>query len=113
MRVAIVLFPGSNCANDMNLFFTSKGHECFYLWHKENDINKFKFDLLVIPGGFAFGDRVYEKATHNYVMDPGAMALNSPVCDIIKDASKKNIPIIGVCNGFQILTKLKLLYGYL
>ena len=113
MRVAIVLFPGSNCANDMNLFFTSKGHECFYLWHKENDINKFKFDLLIIPGGFAFGDRVYEKATHNYVMDPGAMALNSPVCEIIKDASKKNIPIIGVCNGFQILTKLNLLSGYL
>ena len=113
MRVAIVLFPGSNCANDMNLFFTSKGHDCFYLWHKENDINKFDFDLLVIPGGFAFGDRVYEKATHNYVMDPGAMALNSPVCEIIRDASKKSIPIIGVCNGFQILTKLKLLSGYL
>ena len=44
MRVAIVLFPGSNCAQDMELFFKSKGHEAFYIWHKEDDINKFSFD---------------------------------------------------------------------
>ena len=45
MRVAIVLFPGSNCAQDMELFFKSKGHEAFYIWHKEDDINKFSFYL--------------------------------------------------------------------
>lgn len=113
MKVAIILFPGSNCASDMELFFSSKGHECFYIWHKENNINKYYFDLLILPGGFTFGDRSYTKATSIYEMDPGAMAINSPVCNIIKEAHNRKIPIIGVCNGFQILTKLNLLPGQL
>ena len=91
-----------------DIFFT-----CFYIWHKEDNIKNFLFDLLILPGGFAFGDRVYEKATHKYTMNPGEMALNSPVCKIIIDAHKNSLPIIGVCNGFQILTKLKLLPGVL
>jgi phosphoribosylformylglycinamidine synthase subunit PurL len=113
MRVAIVLFPGSNCAQDMELFFKSKGHEPFYIWHKEDNINNFSFELLIIPGGFTFGDRLYEKATDSYIIDPGVMATKSPVCKIIKDANEQKIPIIGVCNGFQILTNLNLLPGNL
>lgn len=113
MRVAIVLFPGSNCAQDMELFFKSKGNDVFYIWHKEDDINKFSFDILIIPGGFTFGDRLYKKATDNYIVDPGSMATKSPVCKIIRDANEQKIPIIGVCNGFQILTNLNLLPGNL
>ena len=113
MNIAIVLFPGSNCANDMELFFKSKGHNCFYIWHKEEDINKFNFDLLILPGGFSFGDRVYKKATSSYSQIPGEMAIKSPVCKIIREASANNVPIIGVCNGFQILIKMGLLPGEL
>ena len=113
MKVAIVNFPGSNCSLDMKLFFEKRNHNPFFIWHKENNINDFDFQLLVLPGGFAFGDRSYQSATSNYIIDPGVMAINSPVCNIIRDAHKRNIPIIGVCNGFQILTKMKLLPGNL
>ena len=64
-------------------------------------------------GGFAFGDRIYEKATENYICDPGHMAINSPVTKIIKEVYNKQIPILGICNGFQILTETGLLPGVL
>ena len=85
----------------------------FYIWHKENTLSFDEIDLLVIPGGFAFGDRVYDNATGNYIISPGTMALNSPVSKVIEQAVKKNIPILGICNGFQILTQMKLLPGQL
>ena len=66
MRVGIVLYPGSNCAEDMKRYFESFHDTCFYIWHKCDNIDDFDFDLLVIPGGFAFGDRHYENATDNY-----------------------------------------------
>ena len=113
MKVGVVLFPGSNCAADIKTFFERRGDKCTYIWHKQNNINDFDIDLLVLPGGFAFGDREYKKATGNYVLNPGYMALNSPVIDLIKDARNRNIIIIGVCNGFQILTKMGLLPGKL
>ena len=113
MRVAIVLFPGSNCLEETKRYFEKRGDNVFVIWHKESDINKFDFNLLVIPGGFAFGDRTYEKATNSYYYDPGEMAIKSPVTQIIKDANMRNIPILGICNGFQILLKLKLLPGTL
>lgn len=114
MKVGIILFPGSNCAEDCKVFFEKKNNYCFYIWHKEDDISKYDLDILVIPGGFAFGDRDYINATDNtYKINPGKMALNSPVCDIIKDAHMSKIPILGICNGFQILTKMGLLPGKL
>ena len=113
MKVAIVNFPGSNCALDMKLFFEKRNYNPFFIWHKEENIDDFDFQLLVLPGGFAFGDRSYHCATSNYIIDPGVMAVNSPVCKIIRDAHKRNIPIIGVCNGFQILIKMNLLPGNL
>jgi len=69
--------------------------------------------LLVIPGGFAFGDRLYDKATGKYTISPGTMAVGSPVTKIIEEAAKRKICILGICNGFQILTQLGLLPGEL
>ena len=113
MKVAIVLYPGSNCSNDIKQYFERRNNECFYIWHKNSTHSNYDFDLLVIPGGFAFGDRYYQKATGNYEHNPGKMAIESAVTNIILETNKRNIPIFGVCNGFQILTKLGLLPGSL
>ena len=66
-------------------------------------------DLLIIPGGFAFGDRYYENATGEYTYNPGQMCVEAPVSKIIFNIHKKCIYILGICNGFQILIKLGLL----
>jgi len=113
MKIAVVLFPGSNCSNDLVLYFQKRGHHAFNIWYKEEDITKYSFDLLAIPGGFSFGDRFYQKATDDYIVRPGKMAIGSPVCRLILATHKKKIPIIGICNGFQILTQLGLLPGEL
>lgn len=113
MKVGIILFPGSNCAQDLVLYFEKRGHQAFYIWYMEENISKYSFDLLAIPGGFSFGDRYYQKATDNYVIQPGKMALESPVCKLIFETHRKKIPIVGICNGFQILTQLNLLPGEL
>tara|TARA_B100000035_G_scaffold310679_1_gene318921 strand:+ start:5569 stop:7755 length:2187 start_codon:yes stop_codon:yes gene_type:complete len=111
MIVGIIQYPGSNCDNDMFNYFNN-WFEVFYIWHKEKELNK-HVDLIIIPGGFAFGDRVYNKATDSYIIDPGEMAIKSNVTQIILNAAKNKIPILGICNGFQILTKLNLLPGQL
>ena len=107
IKVGIVMFPGSNCAEDMKRYFPNS----FYIWHLEDTWQP--IDLLVIPGGFAFGDRDYESATGNYIINPGRKAKESPVRTVINMAVKKRIPILGVCNGFQILTQMELLPGKL
>ena len=107
MRVGVVRYPGSNCDFDTLNFFENS----FFIWHNETKCPP--MDLLVIPGGFAFGDRVYQKATGNYDLDPGQQAINSPVTQVILKAYQRKIPIIGICNGFQILLKLGLLPGQL
>ena len=108
MKVGIVVYPGSNCDRDTLNYFT----DARFIWHKSDKLLE-SIDLLVIPGGFAFGDRYYENATGEYVISPGQMALESPVTHIIKKAYEDKIPIIGICNGFQILTKMNLLPGEL
>lgn len=113
MKVGVVLFPGSNCAQDLILYFQKRGHQAFYIWYQEQDISKYTFDLLALPGGFSFGDRFYQKATGDYVIQPGKMALDSPVCKLILETHRQRIPIVGICNGFQILTQLNLLPGEL
>ena len=110
--VGIVRYPGSNCDIETMDYFGNSN--CIYIWHTMEDVNILDvIDLLVLPGGFAFGDRIYNKATDEYTISPGTMALNSPVTIIIKKAVEKSIPIIGICNGFQILTQLNLLPGKL
>jgi len=110
MKIGIIRYPGSNCDFDTLNYF----EDSFFIWHKETNCNILTdLDLLVIPGGFAFGDRIYNKATENYTISPGTMAIKSPVTVIIKEAAKRKIPILGICNGFQILTQLNLLPGKL
>lgn len=111
MKVGIVRFPGSNCDFDTLNYFKKNGHSPEFIWHKNTRI--LNWDLLVLPGGFAFGDRVYIKATHSYTIDPGVMALESPVIKIVRYYAKKGRPILGICNGFQILVKDGLLPGKL
>ena len=113
MKVAVIRYPGSNCDIETLRYFSDLG-ESFYIWHNESDITLLEnVGLLVLPGGFAFGDRMYDKATEEYKISPGTMALNSPVSEIIFQAVKHKIPIIGICNGFQILTQYGLLPGQL
>lgn len=106
-KVGVIRYPGSNCDLDTLNYFENS----FFIWHKETELPE--IDLLVIPGGFAFGDRDYESATGKYTISPGTMAIRSPVTKLIYKAVEKKIPILGICNGFQILTKLKLLPGEL
>ena len=113
MKVAVIRYPGSNCDIETLRYFSDLG-ESFYIWHSEYDYTLLdNVGLLVLPGGFAFGDRLYDKATDSYTISPGTMALDSPVNQIIIHAAKLNIPIIGICNGFQILTQCGLLPGKL
>ena len=109
MKIGIIRYPGSNCDFDTQRYFGG-----FFIWHKETSFDVLtNLDLLIIPGGFAFGDRYYNKATEEYKISPGTMAIESPVTIIIKEAAKRKIPILGICNGFQILTQLNLLPGKL
>ncbi len=111
MQVGIIRFPGSNCDFDTLNFFKKFGHKSRFIWHKDTKFPR--IDLLVLPGGFAFGDRFYKKATAKYIIDPGAMAVRSPAMQIVRLAAKRKLPILGICNGFQILVKAGLLPGRL
>lgn len=110
MKIGVVRYPGSNCFYDTMRYFND--HDCIEIWYKNDKLNE-NIDLLIIPGGFAFGDRYYESATGAYTYNPGQMCVEAPVSKIIFDIHNKNIPILGICNGFQILIKLGLLPGKL
>lgn len=77
MRVGIIRYPGSNCHLDTLNYFENS----FYIWHTETKLPELY--LLIIPGGFAFGDRDYIEATGKYKILPGAMAIESPVTNLI------------------------------
>ena len=115
INVGIIRYPGSNCDLETQRYFNfNNENKCFFIWHKETDFSLLdNLDLLVLPGGFAFGDRIYNKATENYIISPGTMALSSPVSVLINEAVNRNIAILGICNGFQILTQMNLLPGKL
>ena len=116
-KVGIIRYPGSNCDIETLDYFKDifgEDNASFYIWHTCDDVNILtNVKLLILPGGFAFGDRIYDKATEEYKISPGTMALNSPVKKIILEAVDRNIPILGICNGFQILTQMGLLPGKL
>lgn len=102
MKTAIILFPGSNRDRDM-IAAVSKisGKAPELVWHKDTTLPK--ADVIIIPGGFSYGD--YLRA--------GAIAARSPIMDAVRAAAERGANILGVCNGFQVLTETGLLPGVL
>ena len=102
MKSTVIIFPGSNRDRDMIAALTKiSGHAPMTVWHAETEIPD--SELIVIPGGFSYGD--YLRA--------GAIAARSPVMDALTREAEKGTPIVGICNGFQILTEAGLLPGAL
>lgn len=96
----VVVFPGSNCDHDC--YHVLKHHfrkSCDYIWHQEKELNN--FDCIVIPGGFSYGD----------YLRTGSIARSSPVMKSVKRFASSGKPVIGICNGFQILVESGLLPG--
>ena len=102
MHFAVIVFPGSNCDHDAyHVFSNILKVPVNFVWHRETDLTK--YDAIIIPGGFSYGDH----------LRTGAIARFSPVMDsVIKDA-KAGKPVLGICNGFQILIESGLLSGSL
>ena len=99
--VGIIVFPGSNCEQDVVHAIEYLGGTARYIWHHETDVSG--FDLLVLPGGFAYGD----------YLRTGAIAAFSPVMESVRKFAADGGPVIGICNGFQILCEAGLLPGAL
>ncbi|MBK8208695.1 MAG: phosphoribosylformylglycinamidine synthase subunit PurQ [Rhodospirillales bacterium] len=102
MRAAVIVFPGSNCDRDVALALRQvSGVEPRMIWHRETDLPP--LDLIVVPGGFSYGD----------YLRCGAIAAHSPVMRAVKQRAAAGVPILGICNGFQVLTEAGLLPGAL
>lgn len=100
MKFAVVVFPGSNCDRDM--YHAAKdalGAEADLVWYKEADLSG--YDAILLPGGFSYGD----------YLRSGAIAATSPVIEQIRQAADEGKPVLGVCNGFQVLLEMGLLPG--
>lgn len=102
MRAAVVVFPGSNCDRDMAVALTAAGADVTMVWHKDASLPD-GVDLVAVPGGFSFGD----------YLRCGAIAANSPICQAVVGHAKRGGYVLGVCNGFQVLTETGLLPGAL
>ena len=103
MKSAVIVFPGSNCDRDAQTALRAvTGEEPAMVWHKDGDIPD-GTDLVVVPGGFSYGD----------YLRCGAMAANSPVIGALKQHAERGGYVLGVCNGFQVLTETRLLPGAL
>lgn len=100
-RVGVVLFPGSNCEQDVVEAVRLLGGDAEILWHGDGTVNG--VDAVVVPGGFAHGD----------YLRPGAIARFSPVMDAVVAFAESGGPVVGICNGFQVLTEAGLLPGAL
>lgn len=100
MKFAVIVFPGSNCDVDMYYAVIDElGEEAEYVWHDETNLDR--FDAILLPGGFSFGD----------YLRTGAIARFSPVMNEVVKAAELGKPVLGVCNGFQILLEAGLLPG--
>lgn len=103
MNSAVIVFPGSNCDRDMAVALeTVSGNTPHMVWHGETELPD-NLDIIAIPGGFSYGD----------YLRSGAMAARSNIVNAILDAAARGVKILGVCNGFQILTEIGLLPGAL
>ena len=103
MKTAVIVYPGSNCDRDMITALRDvTGVEPLRIWHRETELPD-GLDLIAIPGGFSYGD----------YLRSGAMAARSPVMRAVGEAAERGVAVLGVCNGFQILTEAGLLPGAL
>ena len=102
-RAAVITFPGSNCDRDMATALEAvSGQPALTVWHGDADLPD-RLDLVALPGGFSYGD--YQRS--------GAMAAMSPIMRAVVAAADRGVPVLGVCNGFQVLTEARLLPGAL
>jgi len=102
VKLGIVVFPGSNCERDVHHVLNDViGISAQYVWHMEDSIDD--CDALILPGGFSYGDR----------LRAGVIAAQSPIVEAIKKNAEEGLPILGICNGFQILVEAGLLPGAL
>lgn len=103
MKSAVIVFPGSNCDRDMAVALELvTGRAPDMVWHRETELPD-GLDIIAVPGGFSYGD----------YLRSGAMAAQSPVMRAVVQAAERGISILGVCNGFQVLTEVGLLPGAL
>ena len=102
MRAAVVVFPGSNCDRDLAVAFEAAGAEVEMVWHKDAELPQ-GVDIVGIPGGFSYGD----------YLRCGAIAAQSPICKSVAAHADRGGYVLGVCNGFQVLTETGLLPGAL
>ncbi|PXW70532.1 phosphoribosylformylglycinamidine synthase subunit I [Loktanella sp. PT4BL] len=102
MRAAVIVFPGSNCDRDMAVALKAAGADVSMVWHKDANLPD-NVDLVAIPGGFSFGD----------YLRCGAIAAQSPICKAVVAHADRGGYVLGVCNGFQVLTETGLLPGAL
>jgi phosphoribosylformylglycinamidine synthase len=102
MHAAVITFPGSNCDRDLAVAFENAGAKVSRVWHKDTTLPE-NIDIIGIPGGFSFGD----------YLRCGAIAANSPICRSVVDFADKGGYVLGICNGFQVLTETGLLPGAL
>lgn len=102
-RSAVITFPGSNCDRDMAVALEKVGGTPpFRVWHGDADLPE-NLDFIALPGGFSYGD----------YLRSGAMAARSPIMGAVVRAAERGVPVLGVCNGFQVLTEAGLLPGAL
>jgi phosphoribosylformylglycinamidine synthase len=101
VRIGVVMFPGSNCEHDVVEALTDLGAKAELLWHGDRAVGQ--SDAVVLPGGFAHGD----------YLRPGAIARFSPIMSAVDAFAADGGPVVGICNGFQVLTEAHLLPGAL
>ena len=101
MKTAVLTFPGSNSDQDCVRSVELAGGSPSYVWHRETDLGD--AECVIVPGGFAHGD----------YLRPGAIARFSPIMDAVADAAERGLPVLGICNGFQVLCEAGLLPGAL
>ncbi len=102
MKAAVITFPGSNCDRDLAVAFAGAGFDVVRVWHKDTDLPK-GVDVVGVPGGFSFGD----------YLRCGAIAAQSPIANAVRSHATKGGYVLGICNGFQVITEMGLLPGAL